>query len=91
MVLNIISRPTSAAMKHMWEMVVLSVISRPTSATMKDMWEMMVLNVIRRPTSATMKHSIVVKISKYREREGFIKGTILFQWPWRCMAHPSVI
>jgi hypothetical protein len=23
--------------------------------------------------------------------EGFMRGTTLFWWPWRCMAHPSVI
>jgi hypothetical protein len=23
--------------------------------------------------------------------EGFIRGTILCQWPWRCTTHPDVI
>jgi len=23
--------------------------------------------------------------------KGFMRGTILFQWPWRCMAHSNMI
>ncbi len=28
---------------------------------------------------------------RFASIEGFIRGTILFRWPWRCMAHLSVI
>ncbi len=27
---------------------------------------------------------------KFASIEGFMKGTILFRWPWKCMAHPGV-
>jgi hypothetical protein len=32
----------------------------------------------------------ITKICKYRKLN-FMRGTTLFQWPWRCMAHPGMI
>jgi len=45
------------------------------------MWMTMALSVISWPTSVTMKLNAIVKIRKYK---GFMRGTILFQLPWRC-------
>ncbi len=46
-------------------------------------------SVINRPTCAVAKLSTIVKIHKYRK--SFKRGTILFQWPWRCIMHLGMI
>jgi hypothetical protein len=52
------------------------------------MQEMVALNVIIQPASATTELNAIVKICKYRRLHEI---TILFRWPWSCMAHPGVI
>jgi hypothetical protein len=52
-------------------------------------WEMVASSVINQLVSVAMKLNAITKIRKYRE--GFMRGTTLFQWPWRCMTHLGVI
>jgi hypothetical protein len=42
-----------------------------------------VSNVINPPT--------IVKLNTIVKIQGFMRGTTLFQWPWKCMVHPGVI
>ncbi len=51
-------------------------------------WETIAVSVISWPTNATTKLNAIIKCISI---EGFMKGTILFPWPWRCMVHPSMI
>ncbi len=51
-------------------------------------WEMVATNVISRPTSAITKFNAIVKFASI---ESFMRGIILFQWPWRCTVHLTVI
>jgi hypothetical protein len=46
-------------------------------------WEIMVTNVINQPLGAVVKAPLL----KSASIEGLMKGTILFQWPWRCIMH----
>jgi hypothetical protein len=48
----------------------------------------MAMNVINQPIGATVKFNVIVKSTNM---EGFVRGTILFQWPWRCTEHPNMI
>ncbi len=48
------------------------------------MWEMVAFSVISQPVGVVAELSAIAKIHKYK---GFMKGTILFQWPWRCTTH----
>ncbi len=48
-------------------------------------WETMALNVISQLVGVATKLSAIAKIRKYRE--GFMKSTTLFRWPWRFMTH----
>jgi hypothetical protein len=52
------------------------------------MWEMVALSVI---SQQQMQLWTLVPLLRSTSIEGFMRGIILFQWPWRCMAHPSVI
>jgi hypothetical protein len=51
-------------------------------------WEMMVSSVISRPTSVAKN---LVPLLRSASIEGFMKGTTLFQWSWKCTMHPCVI
>jgi hypothetical protein len=52
------------------------------------MWEMVAFSVISQPIGVVVEFNAIAKIHKYK---GFMKGTILFQWPWRCTTHPHMI
>jgi hypothetical protein len=48
----------------------------------------MALCVISRPIGVVTKLSTIAKFASIK---GFMKGTTLFQWPWKCMTHSSMI
>ncbi len=52
------------------------------------MWEMVALGVITRPTCVAIQLNTLLRSTNIK---GFMRGTILFQWPWRCTMHPNVI
>ncbi len=51
-------------------------------------WEMVASSVISRPKSVIVDLNAIVKSTSI---EGSMRGTILFQWPWKCMMHLGVI
>jgi hypothetical protein len=53
------------------------------------MWKMMALSVISQLACVVTKLSAITKIRKYKE--GFMRGTTLFQWSRRCTMHPIVM
>jgi hypothetical protein len=52
------------------------------------MWEIVTSSVISWSTNVVMEFNAIIKIRKYK---GFMRGTTLFQWPWRCITPLGMI
>jgi hypothetical protein len=52
-------------------------------------WEMVASTFISQLVNVATKLNVIAKIYKYKK--GFMKGTTLFQWPWRCTTCMCVI
>jgi hypothetical protein len=51
-------------------------------------WKTVISSVINRPIGAVAN---LASLLRFASIKGFMKGTILFQWPWMCTTHLSVI
>jgi hypothetical protein len=52
-------------------------------------WEMVASTFISQLINVATKLNVIAKIYKYKK--GLMKGTTLFQWPWRCTTCMCVI
>jgi hypothetical protein len=51
-------------------------------------WKMVASHVISWPIVQLQN---LMPLLRFANIEGFVVGTILFEWPWRCMVHLNVI